>query len=86
MKTEINAKTQTRRPWHAIAACAAGTATMVLISACGSGSNDTVDVNGDVAIAYAKRANTIMMNPTDGAPFAPGGDLMVREKSSPSAR
>ena len=25
------------------------------------------------------------MNPTDGAPSAPGGDLMVREKSSPSA-
>jgi hypothetical protein len=46
---------------------------------------DTVAVNGDVAIAYAKRVNTLGMNPTDGTPFAAGGDLMIREKSSPSA-
>ncbi|HEX6572866.1 MAG TPA: hypothetical protein VF055_12650, partial [Steroidobacteraceae bacterium] len=51
----------------------------------GSGGSDTVTVNGDVAIAYAKRANTLVMNPTDGTPSAPGGDLIVREKSSPSA-
>jgi len=52
----------------------------------GSGdSEDTVAVNGDVAIAYAKRVNTLGMNPTDGTPFAPGGDLIIREKSSPSA-
>ena len=25
------------------------------------------------------------MNPTNGSPSAPGGDLMIREKSSPSA-
>jgi hypothetical protein len=76
------------RQWQAFTACALATATMLLASACGSGSasGDTVAVNGDVAIAYAKRANTLMMNPTDGAPTAPGGDLMVREKSSPSAR
>jgi hypothetical protein len=87
MKTKTNSTNA--RQWHAFAACALATATMVLVSACGSGSasgSDTVAVNGDVAIAYAKRANTIMMNPTDGAPTAPGGDLMVREKSSPSAR
>ncbi len=75
--------------WRAFAACAAATVAMVLVSACGSGSasgGDTVAVNGDVAIAYAKRANTLNMNPTDGTPFAPGGDLIVREKSSPSAR
>ena len=52
----------------------------------GSGnSEDTVAVNGDVPIAYAKRVNTLGLNPTDGAPFAAGGDLMIREKSSPSA-
>ena len=52
----------------------------------GSGdSEDTVTVNGDVPIAYAKRVNTLGMNPTDGAPFGAGGDLIVREKSSPSA-
>jgi hypothetical protein len=55
---------------------------------CGSGSSggDSVTVNGDVAIAYAKRANTIGLNPTDGTPSAPGGDLIIREKSSPSAK
>lgn len=50
-----------------------------------SDSDNTVAVNGDVAIAYAKRVNTLGMNPTDGAPFAAGGDLIIREKSSPSA-
>ena len=39
----------------------------------------------DVPLAYVKRVNTLGMNPTDGTPSAPGGDLMVREKSSPSA-
>jgi hypothetical protein len=45
----------------------------------GSDGDDTVTVNGDVAIAYAKRVNSLGMNPTDGAPFAAGGDLMIRE-------
>ena len=60
----------------------------LVAAGCGSGSSsdNTVTVNGDVPIAYAKRANTIMMNPTDGAPSAPGGDLIIREKSSASAR
>jgi hypothetical protein len=72
------------RQWTVLAMVAATAAAVV---GCGSGSagGDTVTVNGDVAIAYAKRANTIMMNPTDGAPSAPGGDLIIREKSSPSA-
>jgi Hydrazine synthase alpha subunit middle domain len=43
-------------------------------------------VSGDVPIAYAKRATTLRTNPTNGAPFAPGGDLIIRERSSPSAR
>jgi hypothetical protein len=47
--------------------------------------SDSLTVNGDVPIAYAKRVNTIRANPVNGAPTAPGGDLMVREKSSPSA-
>jgi hypothetical protein len=46
---------------------------------------DTVAVQGDVPIAYAKRNVNLSANPTDGAPFAAGGDLMVREKSSASA-
>jgi Hydrazine synthase alpha subunit middle domain len=58
------------------------------LAACGGGSKSestTVTVQGDVPIVYAKRVNTIGLNPTNGAPTAPGGDLMIREKSSPSA-
>ncbi len=49
-------------------------------------SGNTVAVAGDVPIAYVKRSTALRINPTNGAPFAPGGDLMIREKSSPSAR
>jgi hypothetical protein len=55
----------------------------VSLLACKSG--ESLTVNGDVPIAYAKRVNTMRANPVNGAPTAPGGDLMVREKSSPSA-
>ncbi|HEY4958453.1 MAG TPA: hypothetical protein VII31_11610 [Caldimonas sp.] len=60
-----------------------------VLAGCGSGSSSsdsaTVTVAGDVPIAYAQRANTISQNPTNGGPSAPGGDLMIREKSSASA-
>jgi hypothetical protein len=72
---------------HALA-CIAVCASVVL-AGCGSGSStdsgDTVTVNGDVPVAYVKRSTSLSMNPTDGANFAAGGDLMVREKASPSA-
>ena len=58
------------------------------LAGCGSGSasgGSTVTVAGDVPLAYVKRANSISMNPTDGTSSADGGDLMIREKSSPSA-
>ncbi|MBL8330418.1 MAG: PD40 domain-containing protein [Rubrivivax sp.] len=42
-------------------------------------------VTGEVPLVYAKRSSAVRMNPTNGAPSAPGGDLMLREKSSPSA-
>lgn len=61
---------------------------VLTLAACGGGSktdSTTVTVQGDVPIAYAKRVNTIGLNPTNGAPTADGGDLMIREKSSPSA-
>jgi hypothetical protein len=67
---------------------AVAAASLLVLSACGGGSagnSDTVTVQGDVPIAYVMRVNTIGMNPTNGAPSAPGGDLMIREKSSPSA-
>jgi hypothetical protein len=67
----------------------AAAAIAAAVSGCGSGSSstdsNTVTVNGDVPIAYVMRASSIGANPTNGAPTAPGGDLMLREKSSPSA-
>jgi Hydrazine synthase alpha subunit middle domain len=67
---------------------AAALAAMLALAACGSGSesNDALVVNGDVPLTYAKRSNTLNMNPTDGTPSVPGGDLIIRERSSPSAR
>ena len=60
----------------------------LLVAACssGTGTSDSasVIVSGGVPIAYAKRANTIVLNPTNGAPTAPGGDLIIREDASPS--
>jgi len=66
---------------------AAAAAVLALAACGGAGTSDTstVTVQGDVPIAYVMRKNTIGMNPTNGAPTAPGGDLMIREKSSPSA-
>ncbi|MEQ1804608.1 MAG: hypothetical protein ABL900_04450, partial [Burkholderiaceae bacterium] len=43
-------------------------------------------VAGDAPLAYVKRSNAMSINPTDGTPSAPGGDLMVRESSSASAK
>ncbi|MFY9513311.1 MAG: hypothetical protein WAQ05_20295 [Rubrivivax sp.] len=51
----------------------------------GCSKSDSVTVNGDVAIAYVKRSTTLSINPTDGTPTADGGDLIIREQSSPSA-
>ncbi len=61
-----------------------------LLAACSGGggsgdSADTLTVNGDVPLVYVKRATTLGMNPTDGTNSAPGGDLMLRDKSSPTA-
>src|SRR5262249_44520713 len=81
MTSRNNNQTRMQKPSILAALLAAA-----LAGCSGSGdSEDTVAVNGDVAIAYAKRVNTLGMNPTDGAPFAAGGDLIIREKSSPSA-
>jgi hypothetical protein len=64
----------------------------VMLPACQGGSgaggdsaSATVTVQGDVPVAYVKRSVRLRLNPTNGAPFAAGGDLMLREKSSPSA-
>ncbi|HEY1392880.1 MAG TPA: hypothetical protein VFV25_05870, partial [Methylibium sp.] len=73
---------------QAVGVAAAAGALGAGLIACGSGSGSdsaTVAVQGDVAIAYVMRSTALSMNPTNGAPTAPGGDLFIREKSSPSA-
>jgi hypothetical protein len=62
-------------------------ASALALAACSGSNSDsgTVTVAGDVPIAYAMRNNTVRINPLTGGPFAPGGDLIIREKSSPSA-
>jgi hypothetical protein len=75
-----------KTPLLALMLVAAGAA--ALVAGCGSGSGaegTAVVVTGDVPLVYAKRASTLRANPTNGTPFAEGGDLMLREKSSPSA-
>ena len=67
--------------WTALVSC-------IGLASCGSGDNtdsSTVTVAGDVPIAYAMRNNAVTLNPLTGGPFAAGGDLIIREKSSPSA-
>jgi hypothetical protein len=74
--------------FRTLAAWSGALGAALVAAGCGSGSasdSSTLTVNGDVPIAYAMRVNTIGINPTNGAPTAPGGDLMIREKSSPSA-
>lgn len=66
----------------------AGLACAWTLAGCSGGSTsagNTVTVQGDVPIVYAMRVNTIGANPTNGAPTAPGGDIIIREKSSASA-
>jgi len=82
----MNRLTRTRTQLGATAAITC--ALIATLAGCGSDTASdatTVTVSGDVPIAYVKRANTMRMNPTNGAPSAPGGDLLIREKSSPSA-
>ena len=65
----------------------AALAAAVMAGCSGSGSSEgTVTVAGDVPIAYVKRSTAMRINPTNGSPSAPGGDLIIREKSSPSAQ
>lgn len=58
---------------------------LAVLSGCTSGSSDSVTVDGDVAIAYVKRPVGSLGNPTDAITFTAGGDLYMREQSSPSA-
>lgn len=69
------------------AAFAFGAAALVgSLAACtsGSGDSDSVTVEGNVAIAYVKRPASTLGNPTDSIMTGAGGDLYVRDRSSPS--
>ena len=74
-------------PLRRAALALASLCVMATLTACNGqgGGTDGVTVNGDVPIAYVKRSTAVTMNPTDGTNSAPGGDLMLREKSSASA-
>jgi len=61
----------------------AGLVLAALLAGCGSGSESTT-VQGDVSIAYVKRANGTLGNPTDSVVSGTGGDLYVRDRSSPN--
>jgi hypothetical protein len=73
--------------WRVLAAGALA-ALAAQLAGCSGGEKSgasTLTVAGDVPIAYVKRSTSVRMNPTNGAPTAPGGDLIIREKSSASA-
>ncbi len=47
--------------------------------------SSAIVVEGDFPIVFAKRQVSALGNPTDAANFAAGGDLMLKDLSSPSA-
>ena len=60
----------------------------VLAGGCGGGGEDAssaVVVEGNFPVVFARRAVTAVGNPTDGARFEPGGDLLLLDLASPSA-
>ena len=63
---------------------------LLTLSGCGSSDGqtaaDAVVVEGDFPVVFAKRDVSAVGNPTDGAIFRPGGDLLMLDLSSPSAQ
>jgi len=61
---------------------------LLALAGCGGGeqrASSAVVVEGDFAIVFAKRSVLAVGNPTDAANFGAGGDLMLKDLSSPSA-
>src|SRR5262249_21257884 len=56
------------------------------LAACSGTNSDSITVQGDVPIAFIKRPTSALGNPTDAVTNAQGGggDLFIRDKSSPS--
>ena len=57
---------------------------VAILAGC-TNSSDSTTVDGDVPIAYVKRPVTAIGNPTEAYTFSAGGNLFIRDKSSPSA-
>lgn len=59
----------------------------LILTGCGSGANGTSAATeaNNVPVAYVKRPVATAGNPTDSITFSPGGDLYMREISSPTA-
>ncbi len=58
------------------------------LAGCGGGEetgSSAVVVEGDFPVVFAMRQVSAVGNPTDGAMFAAGGDLMMKDLSSPTA-
>lgn len=74
----MRSQTESKFAFRAMVAVVAG------LAAC-TGGGSSVTVDGDVAIAYVKRPVSALGNPTDAVVTGQGGDLYIRDKSSPSA-
>ena len=88
MSSPVQPNALRRSAWAAAALL--GLAAAAALPGCsGSGSStsseDTLSMEGAIPIAFVKRVNTLGANPTNGAPFAAGGDLIVKELSAPGA-
>ena len=60
-------------------------AVLAALVGCSTSNEDSTSTESEVAIAYVKRPVATLGNPTDAITFQPGGDLYMRERSSPSA-
>lgn len=58
---------------------------VLFLGACSGESNNSATSGNDVPVAYVKRPTGAFSNPTDSVNSANGGDLYMREKSSPSS-
>jgi len=54
------------------------------LASCSGTNTDSITVGGNVPIAYVKRPVLALGNPTDAVVTGQGGDLFIRDKSSPS--
>jgi len=59
---------------------------VIALAGCASSDTDeAITIQGESGIVFVKRSVEAIGNPTDGAPSAPGGDLIYKDLSSPSA-